>query len=65
VFVTGSGNSETPWIDVSVTVRHGMPHWPDIPPPIVLEGAMDPGQGVRAPDSVKVHPLLQITGRES
>ena len=26
----------TDWIDVSVTVRHGMPHWPDNRP-IVLE----------------------------
>ena len=34
----------TDWIDVSVTVRHGMPHWPDNPP-IVLERAMDIGQG--------------------
>ena len=34
----------TEWIDVSVTVRHGMPHWPDNPP-IVLERAMDIGQG--------------------
>ena len=25
----------TDWIDVSVTVKHGMPHWPDNPP-IVL-----------------------------
>jgi arylformamidase len=32
------------WIDVSVTVRHGMPHWPDNPP-IVLERAMDMGRG--------------------
>jgi arylformamidase len=32
------------WIDVSVTVRHGMPHWPG-DPPIVLERAMDIGQG--------------------
>ena len=31
----------TGWIDVSVTVRHGMPHWPD-KPPIVLERVMDP-----------------------
>ena len=23
---------ETAWIDVSVTVRHGMAHWPDNPP---------------------------------
>jgi arylformamidase len=33
-----------PWIDVSVTVRHGMPHWPD-DPPIVLERALDIGRG--------------------
>jgi len=32
------------WIDVSVTVRHGMPHWPDNPP-VVLERHMDMGQG--------------------
>jgi arylformamidase len=32
------------WIDVSVTVRHGMPHWPDNPP-IVLERALDIGHG--------------------
>ena len=32
------------WIDVSVTVRHGMAHWPDNPP-IVLERAMDIGRG--------------------
>ena len=32
------------WIDVSVTVRHGMPHWPDNPP-IVLERAMDINRG--------------------
>src|SRR5436190_17371884 len=32
------------WIDVSVTVRHGMPHWPDNPP-IVLERVMDIGRG--------------------
>ena len=36
--------SGTDWIDVSVTVRHGMPHWPD-DPPIVLERAMDISQG--------------------
>ena len=29
----------TDWIDVSVTVRHGMPHWPDNPP-IVLEAGI-------------------------
>jgi arylformamidase len=34
----------TGWIDVSVTVRHGMPHWPDNPP-IVLERVMDLGRG--------------------
>ncbi len=32
------------WIDVSVTVRHGMPHWPDNPP-VVLERTMDMGRG--------------------
>jgi arylformamidase len=32
------------WIDVSVTVRHGMPHWPGNPP-IVLERTMDIGRG--------------------
>ena len=37
--LTGEG-----WIDVSVTVRHGMPHWPDNPP-IVLERAMDISRG--------------------
>jgi arylformamidase len=39
-----TGVSEAGWIDVSVTVRHGMPHWPDNPP-IVLERAMDIGRG--------------------
>jgi arylformamidase len=34
----------TDWIDVSVTVRHGMPHWPDNPP-IVLERVMDLERG--------------------
>ena len=34
------------WIDVSVTVRHGMPHWPDNPP-IVLERTMDVDTGRR------------------
>ncbi len=34
----------TEWIDVSVTVKHGMPHWPDNPP-IVLERMMDLGRG--------------------
>jgi arylformamidase len=32
------------WIDVSVTVRHGMPHWPDNPP-IVLERFLDLSRG--------------------
>jgi len=32
------------WIDVSVTVRAGMPHWPDNPP-IVVERAMDIQRG--------------------
>jgi arylformamidase len=32
------------WIDVSVTVKHGMAHWPDNPP-IVLERAMHMGRG--------------------
>ncbi len=32
------------WIDVSVTIRHGMPHWPDNPP-IVVERPMDIGRG--------------------
>jgi arylformamidase len=36
--------AETSWIDVSVTVRHGMPHWPDNPP-IVLQRSMDIGLG--------------------
>ena len=33
----------TDWIDVSVTVRHGMPHWPDNPP-IVLQRVLDTGR---------------------
>jgi arylformamidase len=32
------------WIDISVTVRSGMPHWPDNPP-IYLERAMDMARG--------------------
>lgn len=32
------------WIDVSVTVRDGMPHWPDNPP-VVVERVMDLGRG--------------------
>lgn len=35
---------EAEWIDVSVTVRHGMPHWPDNPP-IVVQRSMDIGRG--------------------
>ena len=35
---------EAGWIDVSVTVRHGMAHWPGNPP-IVLERVMDLGRG--------------------
>jgi arylformamidase len=34
----------TDWIDVSVTVRSGMPHWPDNPP-IVMERVMDLSRG--------------------
>jgi len=34
----------TGWLDVSVTVRHGMPHWPDNPP-VILERAMDIERG--------------------
>lgn len=34
----------TGWIDVSVTVRDGMPHWPDNPP-IVVERVMDLSRG--------------------
>jgi len=40
--MTGSGEAE--WIDVSVTVRHGMAHWPDNPP-IVMQRAMDIERG--------------------
>ena len=40
--MTGSGDAE--WIDVSVTVRSGMPHWPDNPP-IVMQRAMDIERG--------------------
>jgi arylformamidase len=32
------------WIDVSVTVRHGMPHWPD-DPPVVVQRTLDIGRG--------------------
>jgi arylformamidase len=34
----------TGWIDVSVTVRDGMPHWPDNPP-IVLQRVMELSRG--------------------
>ena len=34
----------TVWVDVSVTVRHGMAHWPGNPP-IVLERVLDLGRG--------------------
>ena len=30
---------EAGWIDVSVTVRHGMPHWPDNPPIVTSNSA--------------------------
>jgi len=40
--MTESGKAD--WIDVSVTVRHGMPHWPDNPP-IVMQRAMDIERG--------------------
>jgi arylformamidase len=33
-------NDDQAWIDVSVTVRHGMPHWPDNPP-IVMQRPME------------------------
>lgn len=32
------------WIDVSVTVRHGVAHWPGNPP-IVVERSIDIGRG--------------------
>jgi arylformamidase len=35
---------DSEWIDASVTVRHGMPHWPGNPP-IVLERVLDIGRG--------------------
>jgi arylformamidase len=34
----------TGWIDVSVTIKHGMAHWPDNPP-IVVERHLDIGRG--------------------
>src|SRR5215469_9570813 len=33
-------DGDAAWIDVSVTVRHGMPHWPDNPP-IVMRRPME------------------------
>jgi len=33
-------DGDAAWIDVSVTVRHGMPHWPDNPP-IVMQRTME------------------------
>ena len=33
-------DGDAAWIDVSVTVRHGMPHWPDNPP-IVMQRPME------------------------
>jgi arylformamidase len=38
------GESASGWIDVSVTVRHGMPNWPG-DPPIYLERAKDIRRG--------------------
>ncbi len=34
----------TNWLDVSVTIRYGMPHWPDNPP-VVLERSPDLSRG--------------------
>ena len=34
----------TSWIDVSVAIRDGMPHWPDNPP-VVVEKTMDMAHG--------------------
>jgi len=42
--VMGSQPGDAAWIDVSVTVRHGMPHWPDNPP-IVMQRAMEIARG--------------------
>ena len=35
-----TADGDQAWIDVSVTVRHGMPHWPDNPP-IVMQRPME------------------------
>ncbi len=48
--MTESGEAE--WIDVSVTVRHGMAHWPDNPP-IVMQRAMD----IEAPARAILRPV--------
>ena len=40
--MSDDGDSEAPWIDVSVTVRHGIPHWSDNP----LTAAMGAGERV-------------------
>jgi arylformamidase len=37
-------DGDAAWIDVSVTVRHGMPHWPGNPP-IVMQRAMELTRG--------------------
>jgi len=37
-------SDQTGWIDVSVTVRSGMPYWPDNPP-VVVERVMDLSRG--------------------
>jgi arylformamidase len=37
-------DGDAAWIDVSVTVRDGMPHWPDNPP-IVMQRAMELTRG--------------------
>ena len=41
---TRAAADPTGWIDVSVTIRHGMVHWPDNPP-IVIERHLDIGRG--------------------
>jgi len=42
--VSDEGERLNGWIDVSVTVRDGVPHWPGNPP-IVLQRHMDIGRG--------------------
>ena len=65
----------TEWIDVAVTVRPGMPHWPDNPP-IVLQRVMDTGRGdictssteqpgwmrCHHADAAKIHKILLQAG---